>query len=456
MTSMNYKTFISISFLLFLSCQFIAELKHKDDIVSEAYVNNPNGLALYKTKGDLKSKEVVLKPEEKFYFLEKSNEDVKESWRKVLYGGKELFAYGAGYSSDLLEFRKLESEESRFGVLEKETILRELPFDKTKELEKIPAFSVVEIIAIEKRSWKNYSVKVKIENSKIGFIETEISQYKTEEVAKKNSISETIREEGYFLVTTKEAVFLSIESMLPIDKVEYETIEKKGNLLFVNYCKKIDGVRYYSYYSRSKMPFFTGSPSILISESNGKFLSEKEFTEYTIQNTNFNGDKRIIEQIKNIDSHFANFLNFKVTKLASDIKNGTYYLATVRKGMTNRNNSYLLKEYNSVYSSLEIQGSFGIEEVKTFDLDNDGILEILSLGQERGSAYYELFGMKRGKYQVIASFSTDTKFFKDVIYVNDDFSEYLPSKDGSAYSNSKTYSPRTKLKYQKGKLIKIK
>ena len=87
---MKPKTLIPIFFLLFLSCQYISELKHKDEIVSEAYVNNPNGLALYKTKGDLKSKEVVLKPEEKFYFLEKSNDDVKESWRKVLYGGKEL------------------------------------------------------------------------------------------------------------------------------------------------------------------------------------------------------------------------------------------------------------------------------------------------------------------------------------------------------------------------------
>ncbi|MBK7055678.1 MAG: hypothetical protein IPH52_11620 [Leptospiraceae bacterium] len=74
---MKTKFLILISFSLFLSCQFISEWKYKDEIVSEAYVNNPNGLALYKTKGDLNSKEVVLNPEEKFYFLEKSNDDVK-------------------------------------------------------------------------------------------------------------------------------------------------------------------------------------------------------------------------------------------------------------------------------------------------------------------------------------------------------------------------------------------
>jgi hypothetical protein len=295
---MKLKFLIPISFLLFLTCQYISELKHKDEIVSEAYVNNPNGLALYKTKGDLKSKEVVLNPEEKFYFLEKSNDDVKESWRKVLYGGKELFAYGAGYPhSNILEYRKLDAYESRFGVIEKETILRELPFDKAKELEKIPAFSVVEIIATDGIGYRKI---IKTQSNKQGFILEEMTRYKTKLIAEKNAQSEALGQDGYFLVTSKEPVFLDIESMNPIDKSKYKEILGKDNLTYVNYSKVIDGIRYYFFTSELHKVFFYGYSSILIPESNGRFLNNKDFTDYTIQNTNYKGDKKIIERIKNL------------------------------------------------------------------------------------------------------------------------------------------------------------
>ena len=80
---MKSKTLIFILFSVFLTCQYISELKHIDEIVSEAYVNNPNGLALYKTKGDLNSKEVVLNPKEMFYFLEYEELEKEGNWRLV-------------------------------------------------------------------------------------------------------------------------------------------------------------------------------------------------------------------------------------------------------------------------------------------------------------------------------------------------------------------------------------
>ena len=70
MNSMKPKFLIPISFLLLLSCQLISERMHRDEIISEAYVNNWSGITLYETKGDLKSKEVLLKRGEKLYFLE--------------------------------------------------------------------------------------------------------------------------------------------------------------------------------------------------------------------------------------------------------------------------------------------------------------------------------------------------------------------------------------------------
>ena len=453
---MKPKFLISISFLLFITCQYISELKHKDEIVSEAYVNNPNGLALYKTKGDLNSKEVVLNPEEKFYFLEKSNDDVKESWRKVLYGGKELFAYGANnFGSDFFEYRKLESEESRFGVIERETILKELPFDKAKEIENIPAFSVVEIIATDSNG---YRMIIKTQSNKQGFIRTKMTRYKTKLIAEKNAKSETIYQDGYFLVTSKEPVFLDIESMLPVDETRYKQI-KNSKLHFVNYSKVIDGIRYYSFSKREKY-FFLGDSSILISESNGKFLNSKDFTDYTIQNTNFKGDKKIIEQVRNNGGHFLNFSNFKLTKLSNDYTGGKYYLATVHDGMSNINSSYLLKENNNIYSHTKTnEWDFSIAEVKTFDLDGDGVLEILSEYKARSSdGNYILYGMKNGKYQMIASLSPSTEFLKGKIYVQDSFLEFLPTRNKMGYYPyyTKSHPKGTKLKYKKGKLIKIK
>jgi hypothetical protein len=461
---MKTKTLISVSILLFLSCQYISELKYKDEIVSEAYVNNPNGLALYKTKGDLQSKEVVLKPEEKFYFLEKANEEVKESWRKVLYGGKEFFAYGAGYAwSDFLEYRKLEAGESWFGVVERESGLKAFPFDKAKELEKIPAFSVVEIIALGKQEkYRNlHTAKVKMQSNKIGFIDREILRFKTKLIAEKNAKSETIYKDGYFLVTSKEPVFLDIESMLPVDETRRKQIMQKGKLLYVNYSKEIDGIRYYSFLFEHPREELKGDSSILISEANGKFLNDKDFTEYTIQNTNFKGDKKIIEQVRNIGGHSLNFSNFKLTKLSNDYNGGKYYLATVRDGLDNTNSSFLLKENNKVYSHTRTkENDFSIAEVKTFDLDRDGVLEILSESKARGYGGYILYGSKNGKYQMIAFFQSDTTFLKDKIYVGDSFDEFLPIKNDpdKPYPpyKSKSHPKGTKLKYYKGKLIKIK
>lgn len=448
--------------LLSLDCQSISERMHKSEIVSEAYVNNPNGLVLYKTKGDLKSKEVVLKPEEKFYFLEKSNKAEKESWRKVLYDGKELFTtYGYYYSHfDIWEYQPLDNGRSRFAVTEQSTDLMESPNTYTT-IKSIQEFSVIEVLSFGSSSGSHYKnnhevLKVKTQDNKIGFIDSPISMYKTELIAQKNAKAEVVQSEGYFMVTAIEPIFLDIESMSPIDKTKYKEILSKDNLVYVNYSKKIDGVRYYSFRSGHPLEYLLGDSSILIPESNGKFLNEKDFTEYTIQNKNFKGDKSIIEQVKKLQGYFLNFSDFKLTKLSDDFKGGKYYLVTVRKGMSDIYSSYLLKEYKDAYSQIEVKGSLGIVEVKTFDLDGDGVLEILSLVQERGSAYYELFGMRNGKYQIIASLSTDTEFIKNVIYVKNGFSEYLPSKDENAYSNSRAHSSRMKLKYQKGKLIKIK
>ena len=44
---------------------------------------------------------------------------------KVLYGGKELFAYSSYYRSEILEYRNLEKDESRFAVLEYEVQLKD-------------------------------------------------------------------------------------------------------------------------------------------------------------------------------------------------------------------------------------------------------------------------------------------------------------------------------------------
>jgi hypothetical protein len=127
--------------------------------------------------------------------------------------------------------------------------------------------------------------------------------------------------------------------------------------------------------------------------------------------------------------------------------------------MEDINSSYLLKENNKVYSHTNTKENYGIAEVKTFDLDGDGILEILSNSVARGDEGYILYGLKNKKYQMIAYLSKDTEFLKDRIYVRDSFLEFLSSKDEyvDVYPyKSKSHPKGTKLKYKKGKLSKIK
>ena len=458
---MKTKFLILISFSLFLSCQFISEWKYKDEIVSEAYVNNPNGLALYKTKGDLNSKEVVLNPEEKFYFLEKSNDDVKESWRKVLYGGKELFAYKR---DDCLvgidEYFKVNPEIGKFGVTEVETILKESPFMNAKEIKRIPPFSVIEILAYEGNCLNQNILKVRTKTRRIGFITQKISRFRNKEEAEENASSFIIKEDGYFLVTTKEPVFLNTESMLPIDKTKYNEIMKKGKLLFVNYSKDIDGKRYYSFRSNYPLQYLEEELSIFIPESNGKFLNDKDFTDYTIENTKFKGNpifiKLVSEIAKEYPTKFLNFLDFRLTKLSTYSKGINYYLATARAGMGKINNSFVLREDKKGYSQIDIKDIYVIDEVKTFDLDGDGMLEILSRGWDRGSAYYQLFGAKNGNYRLIATFSLESIIENNIIYAPAGLTEYLSTRNEFDEPNTKSHPKGTKLKYQKGKLIKIK
>ena len=449
---MKPKTLIPIFFLLFLSCQYISELKHKDEIVSEAYVNNPNGLALYKTKGDLKSKEVVLKPEEKFYFLEKSNDDVKESWRKVLYGGKELFAYSSYYRSEILEYRNLEKDESRFAVLEYEVQLKDNPRNDSNDLELLPAYSVVEIIGITGEYGGFSEMKVKTQNHKIGFIYSSFSEYSSQSVAEKNSRAEFSRKEGFFLVTASNPVFLDKKSMLPIYKSKYKAVIKNGDLIYVNYSKRIEDIRYYSFES-TQMWNNSEESSFLIPESNGIYMNEKEFTEYTIKNTKYSGDRRIMYQIMNEENtessqsdlynshHWFNFLEFTFTKLVSNYKKEDYYLAAVDEARMHSKKVYYIFRFNKgqyIKSALDIE-FFGIHKARTLDIDGDGILEIL-------------IGMKNGKYQSIAYFLRNTVIKDGIFLVGHTFHERI-NIDSHAY---KSHPKGTKLKYKKGKLIKIK
>ncbi len=133
-----------------------------------------------------------------------------------------------------------------------------------------------------------------------------------------------------------------------------------------------------------------------------------------------------------------------------------YYLATARGGMGKINKSYILREDKNSYSQVTVKDIYGIDEVKTFDLDEDGVLEILSRGWSRGDAYYQLFGIKNGNYRLIATFPLDSIIKKNIIYALEGLTEYLLTRNEFDEPNTKIYGEGTKLKYKKGKLIKIK
>ena len=120
------------------------------------------------------------------------------------------------------------------------------------------------------------------------------------------------------------------------------------------------------------------------------------------------------------------------------------------------NNSFVLREDKKGYSQIDIKDIYGIDEVKTFDLDGDGMLEILSRGWDRGSAYYQLFGAKNGNYRLIATFSLESIIENNIIYAPAGLTEYLSTRNEFDEPNTKSHPKGTILKYKKGKLIKIK
>ena len=86
----------------------------------------------------------------------------------------------------------------------------------------------------------------------------------------------------------------------------------------------------------------------VIPEFNGKFLDDKDFTDYTIENTKYKGDLSFIKIVRELPKEyptkFLNFLDFRLTRLSTHSKSMNYYLATARGGMGKINNSYILRE----------------------------------------------------------------------------------------------------------------
>jgi hypothetical protein len=180
-----------------------------------------------------------------------------------------------------------------------------------------------------------------------------------------------------------------------------------------------------------------------VKAKNIRFFTPQEFTEYTMENSDFNR-KNLLEQIQKFEDfkYPLNFTNIKIKKM----KTSGFELIWVSEGYSNSNSygsvsskSYVIKNETEV-----VPGGLNLyfEGITDLDLDDDGMPEIYQSIITR-TAYDTpvFFGYVDGKYKPISLNGKRIDFKNKFIYSNSsEFNAELKKPD----------SKMKKYKYYKG------
>lgn len=420
------------------------------EIISYAIVTNPNGIALYQTALDLKSKVESIPLGGKIIFtsetINSQAEDVS-NWSPITYNGKKGYVYSVNSytGTDWLSLYPLKAnndktnkEEAAYSIIKSpNTPLYELPSVDSKKVDKVDQFTLVNVVASGSqydpfisnnidlemgagdRSWYEVSF-----NGKQGFIFNTINYPITKSLAEEQAKDKILSEKGYFALTAKEPTLYNADTKEPFGKEFKIKVLKENAFLDSTESRLIGGEQFYLIYLVDKLSIKQkkkpkksedeNTPYIAyISAKDGSYFSEQKFTDYTVANTKFKGDMNAITIMRSEFEKrdiFLNFLNFSLTKISSEsYPKESYFIGSATVG--NENNEFngsggirsiILKQTDGVYEP--VSGSiYTSRPIQYRDLDKDGIMEMVVRTPTRGGDEAVIYGLKDGKY---VSFNT--------------------------------------------------
>ena len=120
--------------------------EHSDSYI---IISNPNGTFLYEEQFDLKSKRTVIPQGTKLYLGRVAfQEGTSISWSSTIYKKEKGFIISNSPEGNYLEFRKRSSGDGqiKYGLVQEDVDIYELPFRESKVIGKLKSLSVVPIL----------------------------------------------------------------------------------------------------------------------------------------------------------------------------------------------------------------------------------------------------------------------------------------------------------------------
>ncbi len=385
-----------------------------------SFVLNPNGIAYYKDPTNLKSKLGVIpykgmlgrEMHEDYSYREKGIYTIK-----IWFKGNEYFIFdNHDVRMDIITFGR-EDYSGTFGVVESEdATLYSEPFIDATQFEKLKKFSIVIKVFPGLYGMGQYQQwsQISDSNGNIYYSNAAIQEYPSVESAEQAVQKKALNLKGYVKINTSKPEFLSYPDLRKVKGSKDSLLSPVWDLYESDYSELIGSKRYYKirasldpneseYRIRrgKKIVIVKKNPFpyeyLFVSEDNIEYIPEEKITEYTIEHTQFKGDKKLLHAIarQNPKSKF-NLTNVIVTKLGSTEKGESYFLVQFE------NTPLLFKRVDGNYEEDNYGSSFPVVPGSVQDIDGDGLSEFLVIWDGRGSVGYSLVGMKNGSYQSLA------------------------------------------------------
>lgn len=432
-----------------------------------SFVLNPNGIAYYKDPTDLKSKIGVI-PYKAMFGREERDNSYGESRiyaMKIWDAGKEGFIlyndHSQEFMNDVISFENDTSSRYRFGVIEsEEATLYYAPFIDSKEDSKLNQFTNFEKVfpSIDNAGWSQI-----IAYGKVLYTNAKIELYSSEELAKLAIQKKALNSRGYAKIKSKHLEFLSDPDLKKVKGNKDLLLSPIWDFYESDYSQLVEGKRYYKirvslgdkeneYQVRrgKKIIMVKENPFpheyLFVSEDNIEYIPEEKLMEYTIEHTNFKGDKKLLQAIarQNPDSKF-NLTNVIVTRLGSTEKGESYFLVQFE------NTNLLFKRVDGIYEEAYYEYGSTIVPGSVQDIDGDGLSEFLVVRDGRGSVGHSLVGMKNGSYQSLADVdnisSKSNGIIEKVNFLDNEKNESFHKPGFRAYGS---------FRYDKGNFIPVK
>lgn len=483
------KFLLSILILLLTATTYNPKETYKDTIF---YVTDPNGIFLFPDPKDIQNRitvpyktKLVSLGVKKFSIPSKDNELSEKYFEKLLY--KEKIYYAEENKSD--KFIKLEPPDSDLYTYTqvKQATIYSLPFKDSKVIKKLPEFSLLEIIShsydnsffedFEPYKFDYYRwSEVKLSNNTSGFIlNSEIIESNSLDITEQSLKNKVRDKNGIFQIKVdKPEFFQALENIgreKPIESQNKNYLPKKGMHAQVIRSLEKDKNRYYQIerlnlrharlleaYGAEKLK--DSEKYFWISEKQGIFFSNEEFTKNSFQESKYKKDSYLLKIFEGNFGGAVNYYTMKLWKYFSKKSNSEFYLIRFQYGIDG-NFYYLIIERKANQFKELFVGLKNILalEAQVFsqivgDMDGDGYPEFIGGYTTRGGGVSEdqLYTFKNGKIKFIANLSDRCgNFGFDASYLSCFSEEETTYEKGNSKKEKKLLS---RYKYTKGKLYK--